>query len=79
MLVAAELDRHLRVPLREVLWGDDEESAQVRRSSLSRRCSRWRWRCCELLRCWGVRPDFVMGHSVGEIDGGVCGGGVDVG
>jgi polyketide synthase 12 len=64
--VADELDRHLRIPLRQVIWGDDEalvastEFAQPALFAVETAL-------CELLRHWGVRPDFVMGHSVGEL------------
>lgn len=64
--VADELDRHLRLPLRDVIWGadadllDSTEFAQpalfaVEVASFA------------VLRDWGVLPDFVMGHSVGEL------------
>jgi polyketide synthase 1/15 len=64
--VADELDRHLRLPLRDVVWGadaallDSTEFAQpalfaVEVASFA------------VLRRWGVHPDFVMGHSVGEL------------
>ncbi len=64
--VVAELDRHLLRPLREVMWGHDEnlmnttEFAQPALFAVEVALYR-------LLESWGVRPDFVMGHSVGEL------------
>ncbi|KZS81406.1 type I polyketide synthase [Mycobacterium persicum] len=64
--VVAELDRHLLRPLREVIWGHDEnllnttEFAQPALFAVEVALYR-------LLESWGMRPDFVMGHSVGEI------------
>ena len=64
--VADELDRHLRLPLREVVWGadagllDSTEFAQPALFAVEVALFR-------LVRRWGVRPDFVMGHSVGEM------------
>jgi polyketide synthase 7 len=63
--VADALDGHLRLPLRQVVWGGDEglltstEFAQPALFALEVALA-------ALLRRWGVVPDFVMGHSVGE-------------
>ncbi|WP_025736141.1 type I polyketide synthase [Mycobacterium genavense] len=64
--VVAELDRHLLRPLRQVMWGHDEnllsttEFAQPALFAVEVALFR-------LLESWGVRPDFVMGHSIGEL------------
>jgi len=64
--VADELDNHLRLPLRQVVWGTDAglldttEFAQPALFAVE-------VALFAVLRRWGVRPDFVMGHSVGEL------------
>ncbi|MGA9679875.1 MAG: type I polyketide synthase, partial [Mycobacterium sp.] len=64
--VVAELDRHLLRPLREVMWGHDEnllnttEFAQPALFAVEVALYR-------LLESWGIHPDFVMGHSIGEL------------
>jgi polyketide synthase 12 len=64
--VLAELDQHLLRPLREVMWGHDENllnSTEFAQPALfAMEVALYR-----LLESWGMRPDFVMGHSVGEI------------
>ena len=63
--VVAELDRHLARPLLEVLWGDNAEllsNTEFAQPALfAVEVALFR-----LLHAWGVRPDFLMGHSVGE-------------
>ena len=64
--VAEELDRHLRVPLRQVVWGDDADlldSTEFAQPALFA----VEVAVFALLQRWGVHPDFVMGHSVGEL------------
>jgi polyketide synthase 12 len=64
--VVAELDRHLLRPLREVMWGHDEDllnSTEFAQPALfAVEVALFR-----LLESWGVRADFVMGHSIGEL------------
>lgn len=63
---AAILDPELGTPIREVLFGglasalDDTRYTQPALFVLE-------YALAHLLRHWGVEPDFVIGHSVGEI------------
>lgn len=65
-VVVDELDRHLRYPLRDVIWGHDQdllnttEFAQPALFAVEVALYR-------LLMSWGVRPGLVLGHSVGEL------------
>ncbi|MET0134912.1 MAG: type I polyketide synthase, partial [Kibdelosporangium sp.] len=63
--VAAELDKHLDQPLRDVLWGRDEEllarTDYAQAGLFAVEIALYR-----LLEHWGVTPDYLAGHSVGE-------------
>ncbi|OBK54963.1 type I polyketide synthase [Mycobacterium kubicae] len=63
---AGALDAHLRMPLRQVMWGTDAallqntEFAQPALFAVEVALA-------ELLRSCGLTADFVIGHSVGEV------------
>ncbi|MCW2517705.1 MAG: polyketide synthase, partial [Mycobacterium sp.] len=64
--VTRELDRHLLRPIRDVMWGsnaavlDSTEFAQPALFTIEVAMFR-------LLESWGLRPDYVLGHSIGEL------------
>ncbi|MFD7559315.1 type I polyketide synthase [Streptomyces sp. NPDC059835] len=68
--VCAELDLHLDVPLRAVLFGEDpavhadliHQTAYTQAGIFAVEVALYR-----LLEHFGVTPDFVAGHSVGEL------------
>ncbi|MBQ1074917.1 SDR family NAD(P)-dependent oxidoreductase [Micromonospora sp. C31] len=63
--VCAALDRHLDRPIRTVIDGEPDlldQTGYTQPALFAVEVALYR-----LLRHWGVRPDFVLGHSVGEI------------
>ncbi|MFF4551384.1 type I polyketide synthase, partial [Streptomyces sp. NPDC001406] len=68
--VCAHLDRHLGRPLRDVAFGENghEDGEELNRTAFTQPALfAHEVAVHRLLESWGVRPDYLAGHSVGEI------------
>ncbi|MGW4081352.1 type I polyketide synthase, partial [Streptomyces asiaticus] len=64
--VCAQLDQHLDRSVGEVVWGDDAgligETAYTQAGLFALEVALYR-----LITSWGVKPDYLLGHSIGEL------------
>ncbi|MFJ4500814.1 SDR family NAD(P)-dependent oxidoreductase [Streptomyces sp. NPDC088864] len=64
--VCGEVDAHLAAGLREVVWGNDADAlnstAYTQPALFAFEVALFR-----LIESWGVKPDIVIGHSIGEL------------
>jgi acyl transferase domain-containing protein len=65
--VAAVIDRELGVPLLEVLFGEKSAEYLENTRYVQPALFAIEYALGDLLNHWGIKPDYVIGHSIGEL------------
>jgi acyl transferase domain-containing protein/NADPH:quinone reductase-like Zn-dependent oxidoreductase/NADP-dependent 3-hydroxy acid dehydrogenase YdfG/acyl carrier protein/surfactin synthase thioesterase subunit len=68
--VMGEIERHRTKSLREVMWSEPgTEGGRELSETVNTQPALFalEWAMAELWRSWGVEPDWVLGHSIGEV------------
>ncbi|TQC49276.1 SDR family NAD(P)-dependent oxidoreductase [Rhodococcus sp. WS4] len=67
--VCSALDEHVETPVRQVIWDDGDGGGAKLDSTEYTQPALFAVEValCRLLREWGITPDYLIGHSIGEI------------
>ncbi|WP_406452478.1 type I polyketide synthase [Streptomyces sp. NBC_00876] len=66
--VCAEIDAHLGQSLREVMWAGDADTDALNATAIAQPALfAFEVALFRLVEAWGVTPDVVVGHSIGEL------------
>ncbi|MEW2626064.1 beta-ketoacyl synthase N-terminal-like domain-containing protein [Streptomyces sp. NPDC048106] len=67
--ITEAFDRHQPRPLREVMFGTGPQTAGLLERTVHAQPALFAFEVamCRLLASWGLRPDVLLGHSIGEL------------